>query len=62
MFPRNLNLSIGKVIGYNNQILISNADMKIDPNKDINKAIVYHQKLPVTPPEPRKAEVMPLKW
>ena len=34
--------------GYNNKILVSNKDMKIGSNKDINKD---HKKLPVTPPE-----------
>ena len=32
--------------GYNNKILVSNADMKIDSNMDINKD---HKKLPVIP-------------
>ena len=47
MLPSNLNLSIGKTKGYNNKILVSNTDMKIGSNKDINKD---HKKLPVTPP------------
>ena len=42
MLPRNLNLSIGKTKGYN-KILVSNTDMKIGSNKDINKD---HKKLP----------------
>ena len=44
MLPRNLNLSIGKTKGYN-KILVSNTDMKIGSNKDINKD---HKKLPPT--------------
>ena len=45
MLPSDLNLSLGKTKGYNNKILVSNKDMKIGSNKDINK------KLPVTPPD-----------
>ena len=45
MPPSNLNLKIGKTKGYNNKILVSNTDMKIGSNKDINKD---HKKLPVT--------------
>ena len=48
MLPSNLNLNIGKTVGYNNKILVTKIDMKIGPNKDINKAVVYHKKLPVT--------------
>ena len=46
-----MNLNIGKAKGYNNKILVSNADMKIGSNRDINND---HKKL--TPPEPSKAE------
>ena len=53
MPPCNLNLSIGKTVGYNNKILISNTDMKIGSSKDINKD---HKKLLMSPPEPGKAE------
>ena len=52
MLPSNLNLNIGKTKGYNNKILVSNTDMKIGSNKDINKD---HKKLP--PDEPKA--VMP---
>ena len=45
MLPSNLNLNSGKKKGYNNKILVSNTDMKIDSNRDINKD---HKKLPVT--------------
>ena len=45
ILPSDLNLSLGKTKGYNNKILVSNKDMKIGSNKDINK------KLPVTPPD-----------
>ena len=38
MLPSDLNIYIGKVVGYKNKILISNKDMKIDSNEDINKA------------------------
>ena len=37
MLPSNLNLSIGKTKGYNNKILVSNTDMKIGSNRDINR-------------------------
>ena len=46
MLPSNLNLSIGKTKGYNNKILVSNTDMKIGSNRDINRD---HKKL--TPPD-----------
>ena len=48
MLPSDLNLNIGKTKGYNNKILVSNTDMKICSNRDINKD---HKKLP--PPEPK---------
>ena len=48
MLSSDLNLSMGKTKGYNNKILVRNTDMKIDPNRDINKD---HKKLPVTPPD-----------
>ena len=48
MLPSDLNLNIGKTKGYNNKILVSNTDMKICSNWDINKD---HKKLP--PPEPK---------
>ena len=47
MLPSNLNLNIGKTKGYNNKILVSNTDMKIGSNRDINKD---HKKLLVSPP------------
>ena len=37
MLPRDLNLSMGKTKGYKNKILVSNTDMKIGSNRDINK-------------------------
>ena len=43
MLPSNLNLNIGKTKGYNNKILVSNTDMKIGSNRDINKG---HKNLP----------------
>ena len=48
ILPSDLNLNIGKTKGYNNKILVSNTDMKICSNRDINKD---HKKLP--PPEPK---------
>ena len=42
MLPTNVNLSIGKRKGYNNKILVSSTDMKIDSNRDINR---NHKKL-----------------
>ena len=50
MLPSNFNLNIGKTKGYNNKILVSNTDMKIGSNRDINRD---HKKL--TPPDvPKK--------
>ena len=37
MPPSNLNLNIGRTKGYNNEILVSNTDMKIGSNRDINQ-------------------------
>ena len=37
MLPSNLNLSIGKTKGYNNKVLVSNTDLKIVSNRDINR-------------------------
>ena len=48
MLPSDLNLSMGKTKGYNNKVLVSNTDMKIGSNWDINKD---HKRLPVTPPD-----------
>ena len=42
------NLNIGKKKGYNNKILVSNTDMKIGSNRDINKD---HKKLPPDVPK-----------
>ena len=46
MLPSNLNLNIGQPKGYNNKILVSNTDMKIGSDRDINRD---HKKL--TPPD-----------
>ena len=46
MLPSNLNLSIRKTQGYNNEILVGNTDMKIGSKRDINKD---RKKLPVMP-------------
>ena len=51
MLPSNLNLITGNTVGYNNNILLSNTDVKIVSNKVINKADSHHKKLSVTPPE-----------
>ena len=56
MLPSNLNLSIGKTKGYNNEILVSNTGMKIGLKRDINKG---HKKLPVTPPDVAPKKVIP---
>ena len=50
MLPSNLNLNIGKTKGYNSKVLVSNTDMKIGSNRDINKD---YKKL--AQPEPDKA-------
>ena len=52
MLPSNLNLSIGRTKEYNNQILVSNTDMKIGSNRNINRG---HKKL--TPPDVPKTVV-----
>ena len=46
MLPSNFNLSIGWTKGYNNKIFVSNTDMKIGSNRDINRD---HKKW--TPPD-----------
>ena len=56
MLRSNLRLNIGKAVGYNNKILISNTDMKTGSNKDINNDVVYHQKSSGTPPEYGRTE------
>ena len=50
MLPSNLNLSKGKTVEYNNKFLISNTDMKIGSNKDINK---HHKKIVCDPTKTR---------
>ena len=57
MLPSNLTLNIGKTVGYNNKILVSNTYMKTGSNRDVNKV---YKKLPMTPPEPGNASVRPL--
>ena len=51
MLPSNLNLKIGKRKGYKNNILVSNTDIKIGSNRDINKD---RKKLHVIPPDASK--------
>ena len=41
ILPSDLNLNIEKTNGYSNKILVSNTDMKIGSNRDINKIIKY---------------------
>ena len=52
MLPSNLNLNIGKTKGYNNKVLVSNTDMKVGSNRDINKD---HKRL--TPGTPKKTVI-----
>ena len=54
MFPSNLNLSTGKTKGYNKKVLVSNANMKIGSNRDINR---NHKKM--TPSDVPKNTVIP---
>ena len=54
MLPSNLNLSIGKTKGYSSKILVTNTDMKIGSNRDINRD---HKKL--TLPDVPKKIVIP---
>ena len=56
MLPRNLNLSIEKTKGYNNKITVSNTDMKIGSNRDINKD---RKKMSVTPQDDMPKIVVP---
>ena len=44
MLPSNLSLDVEKTVGYNNKIWISNTDMKISENRNINTAKVCHHK------------------
>ena len=37
MLPSNLNLNIGRTKGCNNKIFVSNTDMRIGSNRDINR-------------------------
>ena len=55
LLPSNLNLNIGRTRGCNNQILVSNTDMKIGSNRDINGD---HEKL--TQPDVPKKIVTPV--
>ena len=56
ILPSDLNLNIGKTKGYNNKILVSNTDMKIGSNRDINRD---HKKLTL-PDVPNT--VIPVAW
>ena len=42
MLPSNLNLNVGRTKGYKSKILVSNTNMKIGSNRDINRD---HKKL-----------------
>ena len=46
MLPSNLNLNIGKAKGYNNEILVSNTDMKIGSNREILLESIMMKKQP----------------
>ena len=48
MLLSNLNLNIGKMKGNNNKILVSDTNMKIGSNRDIN---TDHKKMPIAPPD-----------
>ena len=52
MLPRNLDLNIWRKEGYNNKILVSNKDMKIGSNMDINR-----DRKKFVPPEVPKAVI-----
>ena len=54
MLPSDFSLNIGKTKGYNNKVLVSNTDIKIGSNRDINKD---HKKLSVTPPDVPKTVI-----
>ena len=54
MLPSDLNLSMEKTKGYNNKVLVSNTDMKIGSNKDMDRD---HKKLPVTLPHNDKPKI-----
>ena len=57
MLPGNLNLSIGRTNGCNNnKILVSNTDMKIGSNRDIYKD---HKKMPITPEDDTPKTMIP---
>ena len=47
MLPSDLNVSLGKTKGYNNKTLVTNTEIKIGSNRDINKDHIR----PVTPPD-----------
>ena len=53
MLLNDLNLNTGKTKRYNNKFLVSNKDMKIGSNRDINKD---HKKLP--PPDDDMPKIM----
>ena len=54
MLPNNLNLNIGRTKRYNNKILVSNTDMTIGSNRDINRD---RKKIPVAKPDVPKAVI-----
>ena len=54
MLPSNLNLNYGRTKGYNNKTLVSNTDMTIASNRDINRD---HKKLPLAKPDVPKAVI-----
>ena len=56
MLPSNLNLNNESMKGYNNKILVSNTNMKIGSNRDINND---HKKLSITSLDELKKTVIP---
>ena len=57
MLRSNLSLNTGRTKGYNNKILVSNTDMKIGSNRDINND---RKKIPVNPPDDSPEIVIPV--
>ena len=54
MLPNNLNSNIGRTKRYNNKILVSNTDMTIGSNRDINRD---RKNIPVAKPDVPKAVI-----
>jgi hypothetical protein len=55
MLPSDLQLQIGTIINYNNNITIANDDAHLGKNEDVNEKITVHlpyTQLPPPPPPP----------